>query len=81
MPERWKSTARNSGFAIMLCLLAVQAAQGQTRHAIPGDTLSKVKLPKEAVQQIIREIEASAYDAPNSWERELRIEKLRLLST
>ena len=47
-------------------------------QAQSGSALSQLGLPKEAIRQIMRDIEATAYDTPKSWDKELRAETMRL---
>ena len=76
--NRRKDIAHLSAFAVCWCLLLGAPVQAQNSQTGASSTLSKAHLPKEAVRQILRDIEATAYDTPNSWDNELRIERLTL---
>ena len=80
MKRRAQTAVRWSVGGLILCwaLLAAPPIKARESHPSSADTLSGANLPKDAIQQILKEIEASAYDTPKSWEAELRIEHLQL---
>src|SRR3974390_2160219 len=80
MKRRAQTAVRWSVGGLILCwaLLAAPPIKARESHPSSTDTLSGANLPKDAIQQILKEIEASAYDTPKSWEAELRIEHLQL---
>src|SRR3974390_1656238 len=80
MKRRAQTAVRWSVGGLILCwaLLAAPPIKARESHPSSADTLSGANLPKDAIQQILKEIEATAYDTPKSWEAELRIEHLQL---
>jgi len=59
-----------------LLFLAQRSAQEQSRNA--GATFAVAGLSAEEVREILRDIERSAYDTPESWSVELRTKRVDL---
>src|SRR3974390_1364267 len=79
MKRRAQTAVRWSVGGLILCWALLAAPiKARESHPSSADSLSGANLPKDAIQQILKEIEATAYDTPKSWEVELRIEHLQL---
>ena len=66
------------GLILCWALLASPLVKARDAHSSSSDTLSGANLPKDAVREILKAVEATAYDTPKSWQAELRVEQLRL---
>ena len=62
-------------------LLCANPAMGQLRSLGPKDTFAAARLSAEEIREIVAEVEQSAYDAPDSWEAELRVQRVNLGAT
>src|SRR5215472_3484991 len=65
--------------SLVLAVTLPIAAQMQGLH--PGDTFAAAHLSRPEVQQILKEVEQSAYDVPEDWKSELRIKRVDLGSS
>jgi|SRR5947207_468503 len=59
-------------------LLFAGTALAQMQSLGPRDTFSSVKLSAREIQEVIAAVEASAYDTPESWTKELRVRRVDL---
>ncbi len=73
------AVACSVGGLILCCaLLGSPPVKARDSHSSSSDTLSGANLPKDAIREILKAVEATAYDTPKSWDIELRIEHLQL---
>jgi hypothetical protein len=65
---------------ILCCALFASSPVGarEVHSSAAPDTLAGANLPKDAIRQIMKNVEATAYDTPKNWEAELRVEQFRL---
>ena len=63
---------------ILIALLSVAVGLAQMQTIGPGETLAAAKLSPGEVREIIAGVEQSAYDTPDSWEKELRVRRVNL---
>lgn len=59
-------------------LVVSLSAFALTDHLRDEETLAKLGLPQTELTQLISGVEAAAYDAPDSWEKELRARRVSL---
>ena len=59
-------------------LLCASAAFAQAQNLGPKETFAAARLSAQEIQQITEGVEQSAYDTPDSWERELRARRVDL---
>jgi len=59
-------------------LLCASPAMSQMRNLGSKDTFSTAQLYAKEIQEIVAEVEQSAYDTPDSWEGELRVRRVDL---
>jgi len=59
-------------------LLCASPAMSQMRNLGSKDTFSTAQLSAKEIQEIVAEVEQSAYDTPDSWEGELRVRRVDL---
>jgi hypothetical protein len=64
--------------AIIPALLFVSMAWPQMQALAPGDTFAAAKLSAEDIRAIIAGVQQSAFDTPDSWEKELRVRRVDL---
>jgi len=62
----------------ILVFLATSAAFAQMQSVGLNETFSFAKLSAKEVQEIIAGVEKSAFDTPDSWEKELRVRRVDL---
>jgi len=63
---------------ILAATLAVTLVFAQMQSLTPTDTFSAAKLSPQEIREVISGVEESAYDTPQSWEKELRIRRVNL---
>src|SRR6476469_2296942 len=61
--------------AILVC---ATLAIGQMQNLGSKDTVAAARLSAKEIQEIVAEVEQSAYDTPDSWESELRVQRVDL---
>jgi len=66
-----------SGLLLSTLLISVTAAN-QMQSLSPQDTFAASRLSQKEIRQIRDEVEQSAYDTPESWEKELRVKRVDL---
>jgi hypothetical protein len=66
--------------AVLLFILATVclSASAQMGHLQNAETIAKIKLSPPELKQIVSAVEATAFDAPDSWEKELRARRISL---
>lgn len=64
---------------VLLC--ASPAAMSQMHNLGSKDTFAAARLSAKEIQEIVAEVEQSAYDTPDSWESELRVQRIDLGAT
>jgi len=66
---------------LAITLFASFAAAGQMQSLGPKDTFRAAKLSSKEVQEIVKLVEASAYDMADDWTTELRVRRVDLGSS
>lgn len=61
--------------AILVC---APLAISQMQTLGPKDTVAAARLSAKEIQEIVAQVEQSAYDTPDSWESELRVQRVEL---
>lgn len=61
-----------------LVMTTVGLASAQVEHLREDERIAKIKLPAPELKQIISAVEATAFDSPDSWEKELRARRISL---
>jgi len=61
--------------AVLVC---ASPATSQMHNLGSKDTFAAARLSAKEIQEIVAEVEQSAYDTPDSWERELRVRRVDL---
>lgn len=61
--------------AILVC---APLAISQMQTLGPKDTVAAARLSAKEIQEIVAQVEQSAYDTPDSWESELRVQRVDL---
>ncbi len=59
-------------------LLCAIPAVSQMQSLSSKDTFAAAQLSAKEIQEIVAEVEQSAYDTPDSWESELRVQRVNL---
>jgi hypothetical protein len=63
---------------LAVVLFASLPAIAQMQSLGPKDTFATAKLSAAEVQDILKQVERSAYDEPNDWRNELRVRRVDL---
>jgi hypothetical protein len=61
--------------AVLVC---ASPTMGQMRNLGAKDTFAAARLSAKEIREIVAEVEQSAYDTPDSWESELRVQRVDL---
>jgi hypothetical protein len=64
--------------AVLVC---ASPATSQMQNLGSKDTFAAARLSAKEIQEIVAEVEQSAYDTPDSWESELRVQRVDLGAT
>jgi hypothetical protein len=59
-------------------LLCASPAMSQMQNLGSKDTFAAARLSAKEIQEIVAEVEQSAYDTPDSWQSELRVQRVDL---
>ncbi len=59
-------------------LVCASPAMSQMQSLGPKDTFAASRLSAREIHEIVEEVEQSAYDTPDSWEKELRVKRVNL---
>jgi hypothetical protein len=62
-------------------LVSASPAPTQMHNLGSKDTFAAARLSAKEIQEIVAEVEQSAYDTPDSWEGELRVQRIDLGAT
>jgi len=65
-------------FLILNAMLICVPAWSQTQSVGPKDTFAASRLSAKEIHEIVGELEQSAYDTPDSWQKELRVKRVDL---
>jgi hypothetical protein len=69
---------KSIGALILSTFLIAGIADAQMQSLGPQDTLAESHLSQNEIRQVIAEVEKSAFDTPDSWEKELLAKKVDL---
>jgi hypothetical protein len=69
---------RNRIAAVCLIVLFVRTASPQSKALVTSKTLAASRLSAKEVRQIIKTVERSAFDTPDSWDKELTVRRVDL---
>jgi hypothetical protein len=69
---------KSIGALILSTFLISGIADAQMQSLGPQDTLAESHLSQDEIRQVIAEVEQSAFDTPDSWEKELLAKKVDL---
>jgi hypothetical protein len=72
------NTIKTIGALFLSAFFVSIAAQGQVQSFGAHDTLAASHLSQKEIRQVIDEVEQSAFDTPDSWEKELLARRVDL---